>query len=239
MYNPKSISTELKKLYPYKIELHAHTSPASGCSQVEPDELVKAFAEAGYNGIAVTNHFFIDNDNFKPKDVLTDMLKRDLELSMEAGEKYGVKIYSGAELRFSNQSDNDYLFYGFDFDMLTEIYDYLDTDLETFVKGFKTDDMLLIQAHPFRNNMKLMPPDLLDAMEAFNVHPNHNGKVAVAAKYASEHGKIMTVGTDYHHTGHHGISATRTAVLPENTQELIKLIKNDDFIIDIGGKLII
>ncbi len=239
MYNPKSVSEEIKKIYRYKIELHAHTSPASGCSQVKPDELVKAFAEAGYNGIAITNHFFIDNDNFKTKDCQIDMLKRDMEDSLEAGERYGVKIYTAAELRFYKEADNDYLFYGFDFDMLPEIYDYLETDLETFVKGFKTEDMLLIQAHPFRNDMKLMNPDLLDGMEAFNVHPNHNGRVAVAAKYAGEHGKIMTVGTDYHHPGHHGISATRTSVLPENTAELIKIIKSDDFVMDIGGKILI
>ncbi len=240
MYNPKKFSEELKGFYPYKIELHAHTSPASGCSQVKPDDLVKVFAEAGYSGIAITNHFYSyanTNELYKQKDI--DVFKKDLELAFEIGENLGVKIYAGAELRFFKEADNDYLLYGFDFDMLSDIYDYLDTDLETFVKSFKTDDMLLIQAHPFRNDMKMIDPDLLDGMEAFNVHPNHNGRVAVAAKYAREHGKVMTVGTDYHHLGHHDISATRTAVLPENTQELIKIIKNDDFIIDIGGKILL
>ncbi len=239
MYNPKKVAEELKKLYPYSIELHAHSSPASGCSQVAPDELVKVFAEAGYNGIALTNHFYTYSEDAQQKQKTIDLFKKDFELAFETGEKLGVKVYLGAELRFIKEADNDYLFFGYDFDMLSAIYEYLDTNLETFVKNFKTEDMLLIQAHPFRNDMKLVEPNLLDGIEAFNVHPNHNSRVAVAAKYAREHGKLMTVGTDYHHPGHHGISATRTAVLPENTKELIKVIKDEEYIIDIGGRILI
>ncbi len=238
MHNYEKFSNQLKEQYPYILELHAHTSPASGCSQVPPEELVTAFAEAGYDGISITNHFFPDGGP-DSKQRIIDAFIKDLELARETGEKLGVKIYQGAELRFPNVSDNDYLFFGYDYSMLPEIYDYMFTDLKTFVRDFKSEDMLIIQAHPFRDDMKLMPPDLLDALEAFNVHPNHNGRVAVAAKYAREHGKVMTIGTDYHHRGHHGISATRTSILPENTNELIKIIKNNDFIIDIGGKLII
>ena len=39
---------DIIKQYPYRIELHAHTSPASTCSHVKPEELVQLYHEKGY-----------------------------------------------------------------------------------------------------------------------------------------------------------------------------------------------
>lgn len=239
MLSPKKATEEFKNLYPYRLELHAHSSPASGCSEVPADELVRVFKEAGYDGIALTNHFIANSDYTGSKANTIEMFKKDIYLAQETGDKLGIKVYAGAELRFHNHSNNDYLFFGYTLDELPDIFDYLNTDLETFVKEYKKEGSLLIQAHPFRNNMIRMNSDLLDAIEAFNVHQNHNSRVAVAAKYAAAEGKIMTVGSDYHHPGFEGISATRTKVLPKDESELISIIKNDDFIMEIGGRIML
>ncbi len=239
MLNVKKITEELKELYPCRLELHAHSSPASGCSEVPADELVRVFSGAGYDGIAITNHFISDTERFGSKEAAIEKFKKDLYLAYETGDKLGIKVYTGAEIRFYKHSDNDYLFYGFSFDELPDIYDYLNTDLETFVKEYKKESSLLIQAHPFRNGMVRMDPELLDAIEAFNVHQNHNSRVAVAAKYAAQHGKVMTIGSDYHHPGFDGISATRTKALPKDEAELISLIKNNEFLMEVGGRIIL
>lgn len=239
MLNPKKATEEFKKIYPCRLELHAHSSPASGCSEVPADELVSVFKEAGYDGIAITNHFIAEVERFGDKTTAIEKFKKDLQLAQETGDKLGIKVYAGAELRFHNHSDNDYLFFGYTPDELPDIFDYLNTDLETFVKEYKKESSLLIQAHPFRNNMIRMNSELLDAIEAFNVHQNHNSRVAVAAKYAAAEGKIMTVGSDYHHPGFEGISATRTKVLPKDEAELISIIKKEDFIIEIGGRIML
>ncbi len=239
MLSPKKATEEFKNLYHYRLELHAHSSPASGCSEVPADELVRVFKEAGYDGIALTNHFIANSDYTGSKENTIEMFKKDIYLAQETGDKLGIKVYAGAELRFHNHSNNDYLFFGYTLDELPDIFDYLNTDLETFVKEYKKESSLLIQAHPFRNNMIRMNSDLLDAIEAFNVHQNHNSRVAVAAKYAAAEGKIMTVGSDYHHPGFEGISATRTKVLPKDESELISIIKNDDFIMEIGGRILL
>lgn len=239
MNSPKIIAEDLKKLYPCRIELHAHSNPASGCSEVPADELVKTFCNAGYDAIAITNHLISNEEHAPTKEFAIEKFKKDLYLAQETGEKLGIKVYAGAELRFYKHSDNDYLFYGYTVDELPDIFDYLNTDLETFVKEYKKDSSLLLQAHPFRNGMIRMNTDLLDAVEAFNMHQNHNSRVAVAAKYAAEHGKIMTVGSDYHHPGFDGISATRTKILPKDEAELISIIKNDDFLIEIGGRILL
>lgn len=239
MLNPKKIAEELKDIYPCRIELHAHSSPASGCSEVPADELVRVFHEAGYDGIAITNHLISDEEHSVSKEHAIEKFKKDLYLAYETGDKLGIKVYTGAELRFYKHSDNDYLFYGFSFDELPDIYDYLNTNLETFVKEYKKDSSLLIQAHPFRNGMIRMDPGLLDAIEAFNVHQNHNGRVAVASRYANEVGRIAVIGSDYHHPKFEGISATRTKILPKDEAELISIIKNEEFIMEIGGRIII
>lgn len=226
---------QIKEAYPYRLELHAHTSPASGCSQVKPEDVVKIFHDVGYAGIAITNHFY-------PKPELKDFLeiyRSDYLKALETGSKLGMKVYLGAELRFPNQNDNDYLLYGFELSQLEEMYSYMTGTLENFAEKFKTDDMFLLQAHPFRDGMQLGFEKYLDGVEVFNMHPHHNSRIALAERYAKEHGKIATAGTDYHHIGHDNLCTTRAAHLPENEQELVSLLKSGDFVFQVGDRFII
>ena len=226
---------QIKEAFPYRLELHAHTSPASRCSQVNPEDVITIFHNAGYNGIAITNHFYEKPD----KDEFLKIYRDDFLKASEAGRKLGMKVYLGAELRFVNENDNDYLLYGFELDQLEEMYSHISGTLEDFVRDFKTDRMFLLQAHPFRNDMERGFEKFLDGVEAFNMHPNHNSRVALAMRYADEHGKIATAGTDYHHIGHDNLCATRSAVLPENEAELVSLLKSGDFIYEISGKVVL
>ena len=108
---------QIKEAYPYRLELHAHTSPASGCSQVKPEDVVTIFHDAGYDGIAITNHFY-------PKPELKDFLeiyRSDYLKALETGNKLGMKVYLGAELRFPSQNNNDYLLFGFELSQLEEM----------------------------------------------------------------------------------------------------------------------
>lgn len=230
---------QIKEEYPYKIELHAHTRPASGCADLQPEEVIERFKNVGYDATAITNHFFIDCIECSGKQEHIDIFKRSYYESLNAGEKFGIKVYLGAELRFRYQNDNDYLLYGFEEDDLSDIYDTLDGTLEDFVNNYKKSGMFLVQAHPFREGMVRMNPDLLDGIEGFNLHPKHNGRVSMSADYGFKNGKIMTVGTDFHHAGHEGFCCTRTRSLPENTYELAEILRNEDFVIDIGGKVVI
>lgn len=219
-----------------------HTSPASPCSQVSVDEFIKVFHDSGYSAVAVTNHFFFTLFEELPLSATAERIeffRRDMELAVSAGEKYGMPVYQGIELRFPNENNNDYLLFGYSLDDLDKILELTRMDIKTFVKEYKTDDMLLIQAHPFRGSNAPVDAGLTDAVEVFNMHPNHNSRVSLAARFAKENGKIMTVGTDYHHPGHHNLSATRFSSLPKNTQELISAVKSNDFLIEIADKIIL
>ena len=43
--------------YKYKIELHAHTNPGSGCSSVSPERMVAVHKKSGCDAVVITNHF--------------------------------------------------------------------------------------------------------------------------------------------------------------------------------------
>lgn len=238
MSYPTETVEKLKKQYPVRIELHAHTKPASSCGDVPTEEVLRIFKDDGYDGIAITNHFYQGAKGMEIEQ-FAKFYRDELLNALELGEKIGIKVYAGAELRFVNQNTNDYLLFGYNPDDLYYILQGLYGTLEDFVKNFKTEEMFLIQAHPFRKNMELVDPKLLDAIEVFNLHPNHNSRVAVAEKYAEDNGKIKTMGTDYHHLNHDNLCATRAAYLPENEKELIKLLKSEDYIFEIGNKIVL
>ena len=229
---------ELKKAYPYRIELHAHTKPASSCAEIPTEDVLRTFKDDGYSGIAITNHFYQGAKGMAIEQ-FAEFYKAELFNALELGEKIGIKVYAGAELRFVNQNNNDYLLFGYNPDDLYYILQNLYGTLEDFVRNYKTDEMFLLQAHPFRNGMEQIDADLLDGVEVFNMHPNHNSRVAVAEKYAEKNRKIKTMGTDYHHLNHDNLCATRTPYLPRNEKELIKLLRSEDYIFEIGDKIIL
>lgn len=224
--------------YQYKTELHLHTSPASGCSEVAPEVAVKLYADLGYHSVVVCNHFYPGMRFFEEREKCVHEYLADYENAMAAGKKYGVNIIFGCEIRFSENS-NDYLLFGIDEDFVKEAYDCLDMGIENFSKHFRNKERLLIQAHPFRNGMTVVPPECLDGIETFNMHPNHNSRVALAAKYAREHGLIPTVGSDFHHLGHEGVSALLTKTEIKTSGDIVDVLRSRDYLFEIGGSVLL
>ena len=69
----QALKTELTSNYKYRIELHAHTSPASGCSQVTPKDMAYTYKSLGYDAVTVTNHFIL-SDIFSALTIITSLL---------------------------------------------------------------------------------------------------------------------------------------------------------------------
>lgn len=238
--NLKELKSELLAEYKYQIELHAHTSPASGCSQVLPKDMVETYKRLGYDAVAITNHFMYQHNNVPKEEYINDFLC-DFAQAKKHGEELGVKVYLGAEIRFT-ENNNDYLIFGVNKDMLLDIYDLLPEGIENFRKNYSMPDSVFIQAHPFRDGMQSVDTALLDGMEVFNMHPNHNSKVGLTSVYAKENNlSILIAGSDFHHPNqnHEGVSALRGTYLPEDTFELAKLLKEGDYLLEIGRNNII
>lgn len=225
--------------YKYRIELHAHTSPVSGCSEIPPEELVNTYKGLACDAVVITNHFtpalYVDG---RSKEDAIKFYMSDFERAKAEGDRIGIKVIFGMEIRFTENS-NDYLLFGADEIEATKIYDLLGDGIEGFRAKYNNPRSLFIQAHPFRNGMTEVNPALLDGIEVCNMHPNHNSRVGIAAKYASEHGLLATGGTDYHHRGHEGMLFTRTKTLPRDSYELAALLKTQDYLFDMSGFIII
>ena len=145
------------------------------------------------------------------------------------------------EARF-DENGNDYLLYGVDEEILGRIYDYLDKGLAAFRAEVKLPDSVLIQAHPFRDGCVPAEGALLDGVEVFNMHPNHNPRSALAGLYAREQGISLTVaGTDFHHVkpGYIAAAALRCRELPKDSFGVAQLLKSGDFVFEIGDKLVL
>ncbi len=222
----------------YKTELHAHTSPSSYCSEISPEEAVKNYAELGYTSLVISNHFNSGMPLYGDKEKSILSYIDDYKRAVNCAKEYGINVILGCEIKFDDLL-NDYLLFGIDEDLLYNAYDYFDKGVEEFSKWFRREDRLLIQAHPFRNGMTQVSPELLDGIETFNFHPNHNSRCSVAAKYAKEHNMIVTCGTDFHHPGHQGQIALLTKTPLTNSMEVAKVLKSRDYLFMTGESIIL
>ena len=238
------IKNKLLSEYQYRIEAHAHSSPVSSCAHVKVPELVKTYADLGYHGLVLTNHFIYDYGTcFKGRtvDEGIGIYLNDYREAVECGKEYGLTVLLGAEIRFT-ENVNDYLIYGVDEKMHFDFYGYLPYGVENFRKNYKMPRSVFLQAHPFRNGMTEIDPSLLDGIETFNLHHDHNSRVAAANYSAKEHGlKIVIAGTDFH--SHYdrcpAVSAIRTRVMPKDSFEFAAILKSGDYLMEVGCNAVI
>ncbi len=236
--NRQTLKEELRKTYKYRIEIHAHTCPSSLCSEISADRMAEIYAELGYDAIVLTNHFKHIGDD---KKAYIDQFFQDYETAKEKGKTLGLGVQIAAEIRFA-ENHNDYLLYGVDRDMLSDIYDLLPYGVENFRKNYKLDRSVFLQAHPFRDGMTEVDPKLLDGIEIFNMHPGHNSRIGIASTYARENGfSLVTAGSDFHHPnkGHEGTAALLSKTLPQSSFEVADILKSGDYLLETGKNNII
>ena len=225
---------KLLSAYCYKIELHAHSAPASSCSELPPRELLTRLKNEHYDAVVLTNHFNRHCSYFGADDPVGACLT-DFHEAKEIGKELGITVLLGAEYRF-DENDNDYLVLGIDEAFLRATLNELSLTAKEFYHKHKNEDILFLQAHPFRKGMTLADPADVDGIEAYNMHPGHNSRITMAARYATEHGfPVVTVGTDLHHPGHEGAAALRARILPKTGKDLVALLRSRDYIFEIGG----
>ena len=231
---------DLKKItseYKYRTELHAHTSPVSSCSFIAPEMLVDAYLDAKADGVVITNHL---NPHFihKTPENQAEVYAADYYAAKKAAEGKPLNVIFGVEICFT-ENPNDYVVYGVTPDELEEMLSLIPYGIENFYKKFKKPTNVILQAHPFRSKMVLAPPDSLDGIEVFNMHPHHNSQVALAAKYAKEHNMIISGGSDYHDPDWHALCLTCTKTPLRDSYDVAEAILSKDIIFDICGNIVL
>ena len=201
----------------YKIETHLHTTYISHCGWLGAQAIMKAYSAAGYDAICVTDHYNRDTFDYIEMDLSTPGSKtRDFLLGYHRlkreGEKYGIRVYAGAELRFDG-SQNDYLLYGFHDELLADPERVMSEGLEAFAPKYRADGALL------------------DGVEVLNLNPRHDSHNDLALAYAEEHHLLMTAGSDCHRPGDEGTTGILAETLPEDSFGYADLIRSGKYTI--------
>ena len=219
----------------YRIELHCHTNHTSKCGRLTAEETARGYRDAGYSGIVVTDHYNRDTVAYMNIDVNdpADVLKKFLlgyEMMKEAGEKYGLRVYRGAELRF-DECVNDYILLNWKPELLGNMGGILPMSIVEFSRLARREapESFLYQAHPYREKCTPAIACYLEGIEILNTSPRHDSRDALAKEYAERHGLIGLAGSDCHRTEDIGRSGILTETLPKDEEELTALIRSGQF----------
>lgn len=215
-----------KERHGMKIEMHVHTSEGSPCAETDAESIVRAYSEAGYDAVVITNHF--DSVLLKDFGVTDDeRIERYLlgyRKAKAVEEKYGIKVMLGVEIRLE-PDDEDFLIYGIDEEFLFRHPDLCFMDQQTVYELCHSCGAVFYQAHPFREPCVPRDPEFLDGVE-FNQRPrsgNHNDRLS---RWVKAHPDLKFIsGSDCHNleqVGYGGIEVPRPVC---NARELAELLK--------------
>lgn len=216
-----------------KYELHVHTAECDLYATLGGAEIVRHYQDAGYHGIVITDHYFSLFYQWFQKDLtdrhqdIIDRYLRGYYAARNEGEKLGFTVLPGAEVRLDS-SPNDYLIYGLeaeDFYRLPLLN--RQENLSALIEQLP-EDVCVVQAHPFRDNMAVQNPEPLFGLETYNSHtePFRN---ELARTYASHYGKAMTSGSDFHSEGDIAKGGILTSQAIASPKDLITVLHSGNY----------
>lgn len=215
---------------PYLFEMHAHTVEVSTCAVSDAKEMIEFYNNKGYAGIVSTNH--MNEVTFKrvglenaPWDKKVDHFMKGFNALKDAAHnKYTILL--GMEIHFYGKDPNDYLVYGITEEFLRSHGDLMEYNTKSFSKLAKENNLLFLQAHPFRRDLKVANWEHLDGYEIFNGNPRHKSCNEIAEIWAKYHNKSIVVsGSDFHEPGDEGIGGIYFEKDIKTNAELVEELK--------------
>jgi predicted metal-dependent phosphoesterase TrpH len=216
----------------YKYELHCHTGDVSRCAAIDAEKLVEMYKEKGYDGIVITDHYspqtFLDKHLFCPQREVDFYLSGYKKALAAAGNDFTVLL--GMELRFYGNG-NDYLVYGMTENFIRENGNLMTYYPRRFHKLAQKNNMIFIQAHPFRPYIFRTNPKYLDGCEIYNAKDRDKGINQRSEAWAEKYNmKIRTGGADFHREAHEGnMSGIITEKRIENNNDLLEILRKNEF----------
>ncbi len=222
----------------FRYDLHVHTRETSRCGHVSAADMVKSYKALGYSGIVITDHLHEDYTNTLPFkndwDKCVSAYLAGYRLAKETAATLDFDVILGMELRLTENS-NDYLVYGFDEDFLRSHPYMFRTNICAFYHAFK-DQVLIIQAHPYRGGVDLQP-GCLHGLEVVNCNQRHENHNELALKLAAEQkpGFIRIGASDAHRTEDAGRAAMIFDHRIKDSMDLKTSLKSGKYRIDSPG----
>ncbi len=219
----------------YNYELHCHTGTVSRCASIDPKALVRRYADAGYDGIVLTDHFspmtFLGGHFFAPQKDLDFYLSSYHTLKAYCGSAFPVLL--GLELRHYG-TVNDYLVYGVDERWLRRQGNLLLWDERTMSRNLHDAGCLVYQAHPYRPFITRCDPALLDGIEVFNGHTDERANYN-ALLWAQSNSMPMISGSDTHHETDRICGGIRTETAIRTNEDLLDVLRTQSYTLITDG----
>lgn len=229
----------------YKYETHCHTSEASLCAYSSAAEMVKAYYDASYSGIVITDHFVHGNtavDRNLPWEERAKAYYQAYLNAKEAADELDFDVIFGLEHAYG--SGKELLCYGVDLEFLLENPDIPELDVDEFAKRVHNYGGIIIQAHPYRDrfyiDMSVEPRlDIVDGIEICN-SANKIEENVKALALLEKGDFIATCGSDTHCID---IPKERFAGIAfpyriRDGKELVKSLKRRDHIFVIQNEIV-
>lgn len=214
----------------YKYELHCHTKEVSRCGQVPAAEIVKMYKDAGYSGIVITDHYspmtFSLSTVACPQKAVDFYLRGYKEALKYADENFTVLL--GMELRYYATA-NDFLVYGVTEEFLHGNGNLMKKYPKRFYKLAKENNMIVVQAHPFREMMIRINPKYLDGAEV------HNGKSDIesnlkAAEWVKKNNMAIGIsGSDFHRPKNLATGGIITNEPIKTNNDLLRILRSGKY----------
>jgi len=186
----------------YKYETHLHTSDSSACGRSKGSEYIEGYLKLGYDGIFVTDHFYLGNTCISrelPWDEWVDRYCMSYRKTKEAAKGTGLKVFFGWETSYG--TGEDFLIYGLTPEWLLKHPEIIKINQEEQYELIHSEGGLVVQAHPFRERGYMreivLHPNHCDAWEIANAG-NTPEMDRSAYDYAVSHDMVMTCGSDIH-----------------------------------------
>ncbi len=186
-------------------EMHCHTAEGSRCASLSGGELARIYAEKGYQGVVITDHFYGGNtavDKQLPWEEWVGGFMAGYENARAEGEKCGLQVFFGWEY---NYEGTEILTYGLGREWLMAHPELADINLVRYCELVRSEGGILIHAHPFRERhyikMIRLIPWLTDGVETVNKCNTPKANF-LADQYAENYGLMKIGGTDFHNREH-------------------------------------
>lgn len=203
----------------YLYDPHTHTSETSACGYIPAAEVVDQYRRNGFTGFAVTDHLHAEyvfrNDYEHDWNRLMDHYLRGYKAAKARGDEVGVDVILGAEMRFP-ENDNDYLVYGIDEAWLRSHPYVCYMSAQEFYDKYH-DEVLIIQAHPYRGGNTTVFESAIHGCEIINAHPRHQNHNDLALALSRRHPEYYRLaGSDTHE---YGDECRAGVILPERVKD--------------------
>ena len=215
----------------YKYELHCHTSDVSLCAASTGAEAVQFYKERGYDGVVITDHYspqtFLFHRAFMPQRYIDRYLRGYRRAKEAAGD--GFTVLWAVEVRFFFTID-DFLIYGADEEFLRKSGNLMTKYLRRLKVLCDENNLILLEAHPFRELRFRHNPALLHGCEVYNGKDKDTDANRKAKKWAKDNSfSIVTSGGDFHNkksTNPGGIITNE----PINTMsDLMRILRSGEY----------